>query len=438
MGRKRTFPVLMAIIGCLIFNFNLKLIGASELMDDILIEAAVPAIVSIVYPIIGEELASLTVSANNLLTNALSSRMTNVKGCLADPFVHAVYGRIHRNNIVSKCDYKNDMYGLVLGVDNVWTFDDEKYFRLGTALGYIRGKTTPSGSLSRVGQDPTTTFSINLKQFIAGRSNDTYAIKLFGAYESFDDKCLKTNIGVILGYSHNRDEFHVKNPYPGTPSLDDPGTPPSDDTGTSTSDGLDAVLSEILRDISRDESTSEIFKDGFDVKFVSHSIFLGVEFIKNLYAYDGYQFGLWLQANYGHIFQRTNEILSGKLNEVLPVKPDSIKLEHDFLATVVGLNVEKETFKHGDKKLTLSLRTGWECRIIQSFDLIRTATVFASAAVFNDVNKFLRYPVRNSAVILFSASQKLNTHWSIVGSYSARFNRNISAHSLSGGIEYSF
>jgi hypothetical protein len=276
MGRKKIFVVLMVTIGCLIFNFNLKLSGESggddpspseseseSYMFSLFAEAIEPAVDAIVYSTIGSELAALQVAADNSLTNAFSNRITSVKGCSAGPFVHAIYGRVHRNDIVSKCSYKNDVYGFVLGVDNVWTFDDEKYFCLGTVLGYVQGRTTPSGSLSRTGETSNTTFNINSRQFIAGNDHDIYAVKLFGTYESFDDKCLKTNIGVILGYNLSRDKLYV---------------------------GDFAIY------------TLKIFNEIPDIKFVSNSIFLGVEFIKNLYAYNGYQFGLWLKANYSHTF----------------------------------------------------------------------------------------------------------------------------------------
>ncbi|MDR0742518.1 MAG: hypothetical protein LBE98_03580 [Puniceicoccales bacterium] len=100
--------------------------------------------------------------------------------------------------------------------------------------------------------------------------------------------------------------------------------------------------------------------------------------------------------------------------------------------------MEKEAFKYADKKSTLSLKVGWECRIIQSYDIPRTVAALATAVIFNDINKFLKYPTRNTAVVSFRVSQKLNNHWSFVGSYSARFNKNLSAHNFSGGIEYSF
>jgi hypothetical protein len=362
-------------------------------MGDILGEAILPAFVSIASPLIGDELISLTMTTNNLLTNALSNRMTNVKGCLADPFVQAIYGDTRREHVISECGYKNNMYGFVLGIDDVWTFANEKYFRLGADLGYVHGKTIPFGAFSRTGKAANTTFNLDAKQLTTGCDRDVYTVGLFGAYESFDDKCLKTNIGVILEYSHSRDRLYDVN----------------------------LNILNILNAFNMDEQI-------LNVKFVSHNIFLGAEFIKNLCAYGGFQFGLWLQANYSHISQHSNEILGGY----------RAKLDHDFLATVVGLNVEKEAFKHTNKKLALSLKAGWEFRVVQSFDFVRTFATFVTAAAFNDVNRLSRYPVRNAAVISFRASQKLNDHWSIVGSYTGRFSKNFLAHNLSAGIEYSF
>jgi hypothetical protein len=373
--KNRTFGLLMAIIGCPFFNFNLSaaFTAATAVADLGVLRATLEATW-------GE---SLTVTANNLLTNALTSRMTRVKGCLADPFVHGIYGHTHRKNIVAGYGYKNNTYGLVLGADNVWTFADEKYFRLGAALGYVHGKITPSGPFSVTERISNITYDTDLGQYNIGDFNhDVYAIRLFGAYESFDDKCLKTNIGVILGYNYGRDKFHMN------PSNGD-----------------------------------------YLIESVSSGISLGVEFIKNLYAYKGYQFGLWLQENYGHTFQYMNIVTSGGEFQFNP--------GYDFLATVIGLNVEKETFERADRKLTLSLKAGWEYRVIQSFNTHAVGFL----AIMNDLNtpySFSRHPVRNAAAVSFKASQKLNDHWDIVGSYSARFSKDLLAHNLSCGAEYSF
>jgi hypothetical protein len=319
--KKKAFIILMAVIGCLIFNSNL--IYAND------IKAKLSAV--------GDGLVSLAVTTNNLLTDTLSSRMTSIEGRIANPFVHAIYGH-SQNNISPQCSYKDDTYGFALGVDKVWTFANEEYFDLGISIGNMHESVIARFDV----------YSKNLNM-------NTYTVRLFGAYESFDDKCLKTNFGVILGYNYGKDKFSI---------------------------------------------------------FKSNGVSLRMEFIKNLYAYNGYQFGLWLRSDYNWILQYVD---GGDID---------FGFIHNFLATVFGLNVEKKTaFEHVDKELTLSLKTGWECRVMQHINF--------------ETFKF-RYPLRNAAIVSFGASQRLNNHWNIIGSYSARFNKSISVHSLSCGIEYAF
>ncbi|MDR0742725.1 MAG: autotransporter outer membrane beta-barrel domain-containing protein [Puniceicoccales bacterium] len=402
MGRKKTFAILMATIGCLIFNFNLNAAGLDIVLSNfraetigeerlegwtLTLSATLLATLLATLGAASETMSgeSLTVTANNLLTDVLSNRMTNVKGCSAEPFVHAVYGHTHRKNVVAGYSYKNDTYGFVLGTDNVWIFADEKYFRLGVALGYVHGKTTPSSALSIIENISHTTSDVDLKQFDADFNHDIYVARLFGAYESFDDKCLKTNIGFVLGYSYGRDRFHISSLH---------------------------------------------------FKFTSSGISLGVEFIKNLYAYEGYQFGLWFQANYGRAFQHMDMV---DTSEEVPSSNLEAQSDfgHAFLATTIGLNMEKETFKHADKKLTFSLKAGWECRIIQSFNTHAVSVSIIKSDLYSRYT-VSRYPRKNAAVLSFGASQKLNDHWSIAGSYSARFNKDLLAHGLSCGVEYAF
>jgi hypothetical protein len=347
--RKRKFAILMAIVGCLIANSSLRLDAVTLSAEEVVL-------------IIGNETMFPTVDANNLLTDAISTRMTNVRGCLTEPFVYGIYGHTNRNNIVTGYSPKSDMLGFTLGMDYVWTFENEKYFRLGAAFGYVHGKTTPLKDLAMAigGMAGNGGFEKDI--------HDVCAARFFGAYESFNDKCLKTNIGVILGYNYGRDRIRQGND---------------------------------------------------DSKFASHGLSLGLEFIKNLYAYDGYQFGLWLRANYSFISKK-----------LLHDGDGSMKFLHNFLATVVGLNVEKEIFQNADKKTTLSLKTGWECRMQH----------IVSDETSNNSNETTghKYPAKSVAIVSIGISQKLNSHWNIAGSYSARFGKDFLSHSLSGGIEYSF
>ncbi|MDR2603404.1 MAG: autotransporter outer membrane beta-barrel domain-containing protein [Puniceicoccales bacterium] len=365
INRKKTFVILIiAVIGYLNFNSNQKLAAAAHNVRG----SKAEALFSAIFSTIGDGFASLMETADSLPTDALSSRMTNVKGCLADPFVYAIYNH-GRNNIIEGYGYKNDVYGLVLGTDNVWA-TNEKYFRLGIALGYMRMSAVFSSDFSKIIRIAPQFFNFSEK-FKVNLSQDIYAVRLFGAYESFNDKCLKTNFGVIIGYNYNDDK---------------------------------------------------------PLSFGSHIVSLRTEFIKNLYAYDGYQFGLWLQQNYSLILQYTNG--AGKLQDF------NFGFSHNFFVTVIGLNVEKETFKHGDKKLTLSLKTGWECRVMQHSSAIFNIAITNSSDIYGFFN--FRYPSRNAAIVSFRASQKLNNHWNIVGSYSTRFNKNIAIHNLSCGVEYAF
>jgi hypothetical protein len=318
------------------------------------------------------EVSSLTMTANTLVSNAVSDRLTSVKGCLSDPFIHAIYGRAHQNEMAG-FGYNNSMGGLVLGLDDVWNFPDEKYLRLGTILGYIHGKTNFFGSATGLGK--------SAKQ-------DFYTVELFGAYESFNDKLLKTNLGIFFGYSYSSDRLRR----------------------------MDANFSV------------------FNGKIRSHSIFMTIELVKNLYAYKGCQFGLWLRANYNHIAQKGYDETTTATVGAQHVSA----VNHDLITTLVGLNVEKEILdpEHADKKWLLSLKAGWECQAVQK---ISDATVtFDNNFGIGEITPIFRYPSKHVAIGTLSVSRKFNANWSVVGSYAGRFNKDTSTHTLSCGVEYSF
>ncbi|MDR2432245.1 MAG: hypothetical protein LBD34_00630 [Puniceicoccales bacterium] len=143
------------------------------------------------------ELATLTASAHTLLFNATSDRLTNVKGSLADPFVHAIYGRAHQDEIAG-LGYNSKMSGCVLGLDDVWNLSNERYLPAGAIFGYAHGKMDFFGSATGLEQSA---------------KRDLYMVELFGAYESFDDKLLKTNVGISFGYDYGSDRLHGMDAY---------------------------------------------------------------------------------------------------------------------------------------------------------------------------------------------------------------------------------
>jgi uncharacterized protein with beta-barrel porin domain len=110
----------------------------------------------------------------------------------------------------------------------------------------------------------------------------------------------------------------------------------------------------------------------------------------------------------------------------------------NFLATIVGINIEKEVFnaEYADRKLRLSLKASWESQIMRKHS--DATTSFDGSPNVGQFSLILGYPARDAAIVSLGASKKLNVNWSITGSYVARFNNDISIHKLSYGIKYSF
>ncbi|MDR0693281.1 MAG: hypothetical protein LBF49_01775, partial [Puniceicoccales bacterium] len=47
-------------------------------------------------------------------------------------------------------------------------------------------------------------------------------------------------------------------------------------------------------------------------------------------------------------------------------------------------------------------------------------------------------PGKHAAIGTLAVSKKFDANWSVVGSYMGRFNKDISTHSLSCGLQFSF
>jgi hypothetical protein len=213
-------------------------------------------------------------------------------------------------------------------------------------------------------------------------------VELFGAYESFDDKRLKTNVGISLGYGYGNDRLHRVNPGLGV----------------------------------------------FDGKIRSHNIFASMEFVKNLYAYEGCQFGLWLRANYSRVSQKGH----GETTAAAFGAQHVSAVDHNLFTTVIGLNVEREIFdpKHADKGWLLSLKAGWECQPMRKHS---DATILVDNNFgIGAITPAYGQPGKHSAIATLTVSKNLNINWNIVGSYTGKFNKDISTHSASCGVQYSF
>jgi hypothetical protein len=319
------------------------------------------------------ELAAITMDSADLAANALDDRITSIKGCVADPFIHILYGHAHQRELAG-FGYNSHKKGFVLGLDDVWNFPNEKYLRLGVALGYTTGKTGFFGQ------------AIGLEK---SAKHDTYMIEIFGAYETFNAKRLKSNLGITLGYGYSSDKLHR----------------------------IDRSL------------------NVFHGKMSSNSIFATIEFVKNFYAYKGYNFGLWIRTNYSHITQKGYDESTTAAMGAQHVSGINL----DFLTTTLGINVEKEILFNPEdvnKKLTLSMKVGWECRAIQKRS--NAKVTFDNKLGIGQFTPVFGVADKNAAIISLTNVWKLNNHWNIVGFYTGRFNKDIRTHNLSCGVEYSF
>jgi hypothetical protein len=140
-----------------------------------------------------------------------------------------------------------------------------------------------------------------------------------------------------------------------------------------------------------------------DGKLRSDNIFIGLELIKNLYRHKGYQFDLWLRANYGHIAQKEHDESTARgVQYVSPVN-------HNLLTTVVGINIEKEIFNQeyaDDKKLTLSFKARWECQAMRTQSDI--TITFDDNLSIGEYAPTIGQSYKKAAIVSFRAVKKLN------------------------------
>jgi hypothetical protein len=87
------------------------------------------------------ELASLAVDITNLVPKTLYNGMASIKRWFGDPFIHVIYEHSRQAEIAG-FGYNNNTGGFLMGIDNVWTFPNERYLSLGAAFGYVHGKRT--------------------------------------------------------------------------------------------------------------------------------------------------------------------------------------------------------------------------------------------------------------------------------------------------------
>jgi hypothetical protein len=222
---------------------------------------------------------------------------------------------------------------------------------------------------------------------------DSFVTALYGAYESFDSKQLKTDINVIAGflYSKNRlnRDFKV---YNDLDDIDDP----------------------ILMSTKAD----------------STSVFVRIEATKNIFSLLGCQFGPWLMAKYHHVRQEGYDEHSvlGELH--------SDRMRFHFIDTVVGLNMESEfqSKEHDGRSVKFTFRGGWNCQPLREHSPYSVSV----EGVTMDESAKVHYNVTNSAIAIANIAIRFDANLTLTGTWTGRFSKDTVINNVSAGIEYAF
>ncbi len=309
-------------------------------------------------------MASINTSMMKMFRSSFASRLSDVKGNGNDPFLSVIGGHLHQGQI-DGIGYSVNVYGVAGGADKLLKLSQEKYLKLGVAIGYIYGDADFKGNL------------VNTQT----AKEDLYVASVYGAYESFDKKNLKTDINVFLGFGYGESR------------------------------------------LKRVDSKSNVYSGTMK----SHNESISIEFIKNLYAIHDVQIGLWLKMDYNHIHQRG---YSEKGNKSFAKSVS--KANFDLLNTTVGVNIERElqNFSNEKSRLRLYMKAGWNCQPVRD----SISGVVTNASFVPNVS----FGSRNTGVVAAGFREKFNEHWDMVGEWNGTFSRKQSDNVITLGLGYSF
>lgn len=314
------------------------------------------------------ELSKIHIAVASMFRGAVASRLTDVKGNGNGPFITAVGGHVHQGELLG-VKYSGDLYGIAGGVDKLFFIENHGYLRVGAMLGYIYGDIDFTDSAISSQTD----------------KQDNYLGAIYGAYETFDAKNLKTDINLSLGFGYTEHEL----------------------------------------------SRRDVWNYGYKSKMKSSNIFFSAEFIKNLYEVQGIQFGVWAKADYNHIRQKsyTERALNGGTC-AQSVK----KANFDFVDMTLGVNIEKEIqiSSNSDRRLRVYMRAGWNCQPVHGH-----STILAS--IHNQTNVMSTdFGSKNSAVFVAGCRQRIDANWDIFGEWNGSFNKKHSNNVITLGAGYTF
>lgn len=314
------------------------------------------------------ELAVSVINVNRMITSGINSILLSAKGNGNDPFLTVLGAHSHQDEIAG-FGYANDIWGVMLGEHYTWDLGHEKYLRVGGLVSYSKSDVDFFGASTSNGKQA---------------KQDMYIGGVFGSFETFNSKHLKSNASLILGLNYSRNKTH------------------------------------------RIDGENIFYRGDFDAT----DIFVTLEGVKNLCHIASWQAGPYASVTYNHIHQRGYTESASNTTNVVTLS----SINQDLLDFVLGWNIEKEwqNQQKPDARIRTYARLGWHCQPVQNHS---TGTAYIGG--MSMIPEF-GYADKNSFTAQLGLRNKLNQNWEWYADYVADVSGNYRYQNLSLGIGYTF
>jgi hypothetical protein len=305
---------------------------------------------------------------NSAMQNCLGERLCDVKGDSDDPFI-CVFGSHGRQKEIYDLGYKLNGCGLLLGLDYLKTLKSNAFLKYGAFLSFSHNGVKFFGSEAE-----------NERR---ARQNTIFG-GIFGAYENFDARGLKTNFNATAGIGFTKNKVW----------------------------------------------RTDIANNRFDGKFNGTNFYLNCEFIKNVAKVREIQFGPWLSISYNRINQRKYSE-SGDAASAASVG----KVNFDLFDTILGISLEREIRSPHDseKHSKIFAKIGWESEPSNSH-----SSCDVTIGDGSPVSPSFTHRSRHSLFLSGGFRSRLNQRFEVSGGIFGRLSKNHHYISANVSVGYSF
>jgi outer membrane autotransporter protein len=303
------------------------------------------------------------------LHTAIDNAIHDVKGNGNDPFLR-VFGFTGKDKLKDDGRDKFHGCGVVGGLDFVAETKNGALLKYGALCSFARGKdkATFSGTPTRG----------------SNHTQDMVFGGVFGAYESFNDRNLKTDGSVIVGFGHSKNK---------------------------------------LRRTAGD--------DTFNARFNGDNFSATGEFIKNMWHLKDGQIGPWLSLAYHRVHQKGyTESGNGATAHTVAATTASL------LDLTLGFNYEREiqSQTNADRRLRLFARLGWNHNPVVKY----SGGNFLVGGTGDSTSLTFDRRKRHHAVLTGGLRYKLNKHVDLTGTLFGKFGKRSHYLAITGGVGYTF